>query len=78
MGLGASVWLVLTATPLGDVFPNVLGGFLAAGGGMVVGSLLPTRGNREYLAWWQEKNRDNVINEPLMPNVAPVPMTNPA
>lgn len=77
MGFGALVWLILTATSLGDVFPNVLGGFMAAGLGMVGGSLAPTRGNREYLAWWKEKNRDNVINEPLMPSVAPVPMTNP-
>ena len=63
---------------VGDVFPNVLGGFLAAGFGMVAGSLAPTRGNREYLAWWHEKNRDNVVNEPLMPKPAVVPISSPA
>lgn len=78
MVLGATVWLILTATPAGDVFPNVLGGFITAGFGMVVGSLLPTRGNREYLAWWAEKNRDNVINEPLLPRALSVPMSTPA
>ena len=75
MLLGAGVWTVLTTTAFGDVFPNVLGGFLAAGFGMVAGSLAPTRGNREYLAWWHEKNRDNVVNEPLMPKPAVVPIS---
>ena len=74
----AGVWTVLTTTAFGDVFPNVLGGFLAAGFGMVAGSLAPTRGNREYLAWWHEKNRDNVVNEPLMPKPAVVPISSPA
>ena len=46
--------------------------------GMVAGSLAPTRGNREYLAWWHEKNRDNVVNEPLMPKPAVVPISSPA
>ena len=78
MLLGAGVWTVLTTTSLGDVFPNVLGGFLAAGFGMVAGSLAPTRGNRDYLTWWQEKNRDNVVNEPLMPKPAVVPISTPA
>ena len=78
MLLGAGVWTVLTTTAFGDVFPNVLGGFLAAGFGMVAGSLAPTRGNREYLAWWHEKNRDNVVNEPLMPKPAVVPISSPA
>ncbi len=78
MGLGAAVWLLLTATSLGDIFPNVLGGFLASGFGIVFGSLLPTRSNRAYLAWWHEKNRDNVINEPLMPRAVPVPISSPA
>ena len=45
---------------------------------MVAGSLAPTRGNREYLAWWHEKNRDNVVNEPLMPKPAVVPISSPA
>lgn len=78
MMLGATTWLILTATPAGEVFPNVLGGFIAAGIGIVVGSLLPTRGNREYLAWWAEKNRDNVINEPLLPRTPSVPMSTSA
>ena len=78
MLLGAGVWTVLPTTACGDVFPNVLGGFLAAGFGMVAGSLAPTRGNREYLAWWHEKNRDNVVNEPLMPKPAVVPISSPA
>jgi SSS family solute:Na+ symporter len=70
--LGATVWSVLTLTPLGEVFPNVLGGFLAAGFGMAVGSLLPTRGNAKYLAWWNEKNRGNAVNAKLIPmNAAP-------
>ena len=77
MLLGAGVWTVLTTTAFGDVFPNVLGGFLAAGFGMVAGSLAPTRGNREYLAWWHEKIRDNVVNEPLMPKPAVVPISSP-
>jgi hypothetical protein len=33
-----------------EVFPEVLGGFLMAGVGMVVGSLLPTAGNRAHHA----------------------------
>ena len=70
--LGATVWSVLTLTSLGEVFPNVLGGFLAAGFGMAVGSLLPTRGNAKYLAWWNEKNRGNAVNAKLIPmNAAP-------
>jgi len=43
--LGAIAWTVLTTTPLGRIFPSVLGGFLVAGFGMVVGSLVPTRFN---------------------------------
>jgi solute:Na+ symporter, SSS family len=47
--LGMSTWGLLSATPLGeDVFPSVLGGFIMAGIGMVVGSLLPTQGNRTH------------------------------
>ena len=47
--LGMSTWALLDFTPLGeDVFPAVLGGFLMAGLGMVVGSLLPTQGNRNH------------------------------
>lgn len=49
--VGGSVWAVLTFTPLGEVFPSVLGGFLAAGSAMVVGSLLPTASNARYHRW---------------------------
>lgn len=73
MLLGAIVWSVLTWTSLGDVFPNVLGGFLAAGFGIVTGSLIPTRANRQYMEEWRAKNHDNVINAPLLPNANPVP-----
>lgn len=72
MGLGALVWGILSLTSLGNVFPNVLGGFIAAGLGMVIGSLMPTRANAEYLAWWAEKNQDNAVNKPLLPQ-APIP-----
>jgi len=46
--LGMSTWLLLKYTPAGEVFPEVLGGFIAAGIGMVAGSLLPTAGNRSH------------------------------
>jgi SSS family transporter len=46
--LGMSIWGLLEYTPLGEAFPSVLGGFLLAGIGMVVGSLVPTRGNHAY------------------------------
>jgi SSS family transporter len=46
--LGMCTWAILAATPLGEVFPSVLGGFLMAGLGMVVGSLLPTQGNAAH------------------------------
>lgn len=45
---GTIVWSALTWTSLGEVFPNVLGGFFASGFGMVVGSLLPTLGNERF------------------------------
>lgn len=48
---GAVVWVILTATPAGSVFPSVLGGFMAAGVGMVAGSLMPTRSNARYRRW---------------------------
>ena len=51
IAVGGTVWLVLSGTSLGEVFPSVLGGFLAAGGAMVVGSLLPTRYNERYRRW---------------------------
>lgn len=41
--LGTITWTVLTVTPLADVFPNVLGGFIVAGISMVIGSLLPNK-----------------------------------
>lgn len=78
MFLGGVVWSILTWSSLGEVFPNVLGGFLAAGFGMVVGSLLPTRGNREYLREWNEKNRNNVVNEALLPKSTKLPASTPA
>lgn len=78
MLLGGVVWGVLTWTSYGDVFPNVLGGFISAGFGMVVGSLLPTHGNREYLAEWNEKNRNNVVNETMLPKKSSVPASTPA
>ncbi len=78
MLLGGVVWSILTWSSLGEVFPNVLGGFLAAGFGMVVGSLLPTRGNREYLREWNEKNRNNVVNEALLPKSTKLPASTPA
>jgi SSS family transporter len=48
--LGMATWGLLSFTPLGEVFPSVLGGFIMAGIGMVVGSLLPTAGNRAHHA----------------------------
>jgi SSS family solute:Na+ symporter len=48
--LGMTTWLLLNFTPLGELFPSVLGGFIMAGVGMVVGSLLPTQGNRAHHA----------------------------
>ena len=48
--LGMSGWAILAATPLGEVFPSVLGGFLLAGIGMVAGSLAPTQGNVTHRA----------------------------
>jgi SSS family solute:Na+ symporter len=43
-----STWALLSLTPLGEVIPSVLAGLLMAGIGMVVGSLLPTAGNRSH------------------------------
>ncbi len=48
--LGMSSWAILAFTPLGEVFPSVLGGFLMAGIGMVAGSLWPTQGNTAHRA----------------------------
>lgn len=48
--VGGFTWALLTWTPLGEVFPAVLGGFLTAGASMVVGSLVPTRYNQRYRA----------------------------
>ncbi|HAW45545.1 MAG TPA: sodium:solute symporter, partial [Sutterella sp.] len=42
---GTITWTILTVTPLADVFPNVLGGFIVAGLSMVIGSLLPNKTN---------------------------------
>ena len=46
--LGLSAWLLLKYSPAAEVFPEVLGGFIAAGIGMVVGSLAPTARNRAH------------------------------
>jgi Na+/proline symporter len=46
--LGMSTWALLDFTPLGEVFPSVLGGFLLGAVGMFVGSLAPTAGNHVY------------------------------
>lgn len=43
--------MLLTFTSAGEVFPAVLGGFIVAGIGMVVGSLLPTTSNARYRRW---------------------------
>jgi SSS family solute:Na+ symporter len=48
--LGMSAWALLAATPLGEVFPAVLAGFIMAGVGMVAGSLAPTQGNVAHKA----------------------------
>lgn len=48
--LGMATWGLLEYTPLGEAFPSVLGGFLLAGIGMAVGSLIPTPGNHAYRA----------------------------
>ncbi|PYE79050.1 sodium:solute symporter family protein [Xylophilus ampelinus] len=41
IGCGIATWLVLMATPWGQVFPAQLGGVLAAFAGMLLGSLAP-------------------------------------
>jgi solute:Na+ symporter, SSS family len=46
--LGMSTWAMLDFTPLGAVFPSVLGGFIMGAVGMVLGSLVPTAGNDSY------------------------------
>jgi solute:Na+ symporter, SSS family len=48
--LGMSTWAMLDFTPLGEVFPSVLGGFIMGAVGMVLGSLVPTAGNHSYRA----------------------------
>ena len=48
--LGGATWIILTVTPLGEVFPSVLGGFIVAGIGMIGGSLIPVESNRRYVA----------------------------
>lgn len=46
--LGMATWILLDFTPLGAVFPSVLGGFIMAAVGMFAGSLAPTAGNRAH------------------------------
>jgi SSS family transporter len=48
--LGMATWALLDFTPLGEVFPSVLGGLLLGGAGMFAGSLAPTAGNRTHRA----------------------------
>jgi Na+/proline symporter len=48
--LGTGCWALLDFTALGEAIPSVLGGFVMAGIGMVVGSLVPTASNRAAMA----------------------------
>jgi Na+/proline symporter len=48
--LGMATWALLDFTPLGEIVPSVLGGFVMAGVGMVAGSLFPSAGNRAHHA----------------------------
>jgi Na+/proline symporter len=48
--LGMSAWGLLAFTPAGQEIPSVLGGFIMAGVGMWVGSLLPTQANHAHRA----------------------------
>jgi SSS family transporter len=48
--LGMATWALLDFTPLGEVMPSVLGGFIMAALGMVAGSVAPTRGNVAHRA----------------------------
>lgn len=59
---GSIVWISLSFTPLGEEFPALLGGFIAAGLAQVVGSLLPLRSNRQCVINWQE-NKDKYLFE---------------
>lgn len=58
--LGTIVWTILSFTALGEEFPALLGGFLAAGFGQVFGSLLPLRSNVECVRNWEE-NKDKYL-----------------
>ena len=77
--LGSAVWVFLTWTSAGEVFPNVLGGFIAAAAGMVVGSLMPTTDNKRFL----EERRRNMMKRPVdaeigngrLPAITPVSAT---
>ena len=55
--LGGATWIILTVTPLGEVFPSVLGGFIVAGIGMIAGSLIPVKSNRRYVALWARESK---------------------
>ena len=55
--LGGATWIILTVTPLGEVFPSVLGGFIVAGIGMIGGSLIPVKSNRRYVALWARESK---------------------
>ena len=58
--LGTVVWSVLTFSALGEEFPALLGGFLAAGFGQIFGSLLPVEANRKCVKTWLA-NKDSYI-----------------
>lgn len=46
--LGLATWALVEFTPLGELFPSVLAGFIAGAIGQYVGSLVPTAGNRAH------------------------------
>jgi len=58
--LGTFVWGVLTFSALGEEYPALLFGFLAAGFGQVVGSLLPLDANRKCVQTWLA-NKDSYV-----------------
>ncbi|MCI5850619.1 MAG: sodium:solute symporter family protein [Sutterellaceae bacterium] len=55
--LGGAAWVILTVTPLGEVIPCVLGGFVIAGIAMVAGSLVPVEANRRHVARWARESK---------------------
>ncbi len=61
--VGTGVWCVLTFTALGTEFPALLGGFLAAGIGQVLGSLLPLECNRRCVDTWERDKEKYMYKE---------------